>query len=109
MTRIILAVCLLALSVLACTLQLSPVQQVMIAPQLVAEVSTPAAAPTPVLSAQVTAKTLNIRTAATYHSPASKEYLSEGQTVIILECKNGFARIGAGRWVRAYFLNRGCQ
>jgi SH3-like domain-containing protein len=68
----------------------------------------PSAVPTPIRSARVTARVLNIREGATEHSASTGKYLCFGKSVIILECKNGWVRIDKKQWVNSKFLSTEC-
>ena len=99
---------LLVFSSIACNLTLYPVTPAPAgnAPQVME--AKPAAVPTPIRSATVNTHALHIRVDSTYHSNALNKYLYQGQTITVLECKSGWARVGKDQWVRSFFLDGGC-
>ena len=75
---------------------------------LVVHQAPPAAAPTPIRSALVTAsRSVNIRAGASEHFPDVGD-LYHGARVIILDCQQGWARTPEG-WVKGVYLGGICQ
>ena len=105
MTRILV---ILVLASIACSINLAPVQQVIIAPQVVEALPTPSPAPFPLRRAVVTAsRSVNIREEATEHSRDLGE-LYNGKTVWVAGCSEGWADIMIG-WVNARYLGGICK
>ena len=108
MIRAILSLCVLSILSMACVLSAAVVSTptTPTTPRTTV-LSSPAAVPTPVRSATVTAGSLNIREGATFHSPATGRYLHAGMSVIILGCEKGWAKVDGG-FVNSYFLDKVC-
>ena len=79
------------------------------APRQARPVTTPIAAPTPMRQAMVSAlRSVNIRTDATEHSRDVGD-LFNGQVVIVIGCKSGWAQIGEYQFVKGYYLGGICK
>lgn len=105
MRKSIFALCLLAISSLACVVSAASTTPAQITPPQ------PDAAPTPAMRQAVVtaAEAVNVRERATEHSKDIGD-LYRGKIVFVVECSGGWARLADGRgWVKARYIGIFCR
>lgn len=112
MIRVFFALCLLSITSLSClysaAISPTPLQTAQPPSKSFILQDHPAAAPTPIRSALVTAsRSVNIRAGASEHF-ADVGDLWHGARVIILDCQQGWAKTPEG-WVKGIYLGGICQ
>ena len=114
MKRAVVSMLLMVVMSMSCNLSKAPANADIMAPTVAATVQIPtlpaccSSAPTPVRSARVIAsRSVNIREYASEHSRDVGD-LYYNETILVIDCQDGWVKMGNHQWVKAKYLSIDC-